>query len=73
LIAHADRRRVLPEEHAVKKLVLGGAPVVLVDGFVAGTWKLDGKRVVVEPFAPLPRIVRREVNEEAARLAEFLC
>ncbi len=73
LIAHADRRRVLPEEHAVKKLVLGGAPVVLVDGFVAGTWKLDGTRLVVEPFAPLPRTARREVDEEAARLAEFMC
>ena len=73
LIAHADRRRVLPEEHAVKKLVLGGAPVVLVDGFVAGTWKLNGERVVVEPFAPLPRTARREVDDEASRLAEFLC
>ena len=73
LIAHADRRRVLPEEHALRKLVLGGAPVVLVDGFVAGTWKLAGERVLVEPFAPLPRTALSEVDEEAARLAEFVC
>ena len=72
LIAHADRRRVLPEEHAVRKLVLGGAPTILVDGFVAGTWKLDGGRVVVEPFAPLPRACRGEVAEETARLEAFL-
>ena len=72
LIAHADRRRVLPEEHAVRKLVLGGAPTVLVDGFVAGTWRLDGGRVVVEPFAPLPRAIRGEVAEEAVRLEAFL-
>jgi hypothetical protein len=72
LIAHADRRRVLPEEHAVRKLVLGGAPTVLVDGFVAGTWRLDGGRVVVEPFAPLPRAIRSEVAEEAVRLEAFL-
>lgn len=72
LIAHADRRRVLPEEHAVRKLVLAGAPTVLVDGFVAGTWKLEAGRVEVEPFAPLPRKVRREVVDEAARLEAFL-
>jgi hypothetical protein len=45
---------------------------VLVDGFVAGTWKLDAGRVAVEPFAPLPRAVRRELGEEAARLKAFL-
>ena len=72
LIAHADRGRVLPVEHAVRKLVLGGAPTVLVDGFVAGTWKLDGRRVVVEPFAPLPRTAKRELGEEAERLGAFL-
>ncbi|MBA3384681.1 MAG: winged helix DNA-binding domain-containing protein [Actinobacteria bacterium] len=72
LIAHADRRRVLPEEHAARKLVHGGAPTVLVDGFVAGTWKLDAGRVAVEPFAPLPRTIRRELGEEAARLEAFL-
>ena len=72
LIAHADRRRVLPEEHAVRKLVLGGAPTMLVDGFVAGTWKVDGGRVVVEPFAPLPRGIRGDVAEEAERLEAFL-
>ena len=72
LIAHADRSRVLPEEHAVRKLVLGGAPTVLVDGFVAGTWKLGRGRVVVEPFAPLPRKAKRELGEEAERLGAFL-
>src|SRR5918994_1607434 len=72
LIAHADRRRVLPEEHSVRKLVLGGAPTMLVDGFVAGTWKVDGGRVVVEPFAPLPRGIRGDVAEEAERLEAFL-
>lgn len=63
---------MLPEEHALKKLVLGGAPVVLVDGFVAATWKSDGGRVVVEPFSPLPRAVRRELEDEALRLEAFL-
>lgn len=72
LIAHADRRRVLPEEHAARKLVHSGESTVLLDGFVAGTWKLDAGRVVVDPFAPLPRALRRELGEEAARLEAFL-
>jgi len=72
LIAHADRRRVLPEEHAARKLVLAGAPAVLVDGFVAGTWKSDAGHVVVEPFSPLPRGVLRDLRDEAAQLEAFL-
>ncbi len=72
LIAHADRRRVLPEEHAVRKLVLGGASAVLVDGFVAGTWIVEAGRVVVEPFAPVSRAIRRELADEAAQLEVFL-
>lgn len=63
---------MLPEEHAARKLVLAGAPAVLVDGFVAGTWKRDAGRVVVEPFSPLPRGVLRELRDEAALLEAFL-
>lgn len=72
LIAHADRRRVLPEKHVVRKLVLAGAPALLVDGFVAGTWRVDAGRVVAEPFERLPRTTRREIRDEAARLEAFL-
>jgi hypothetical protein len=45
---------------------------ILVDGFVAGYWEQAGDRVVVHPFAPLPRTARRELEEEAARLAAWL-
>ena len=72
LLGHADRRRVLPEEHAARKLVLGGAQALLVDGFVAGAWTVEAGRVVVEPFAPLPRSVRRELRQETAQLEAFL-
>ena len=44
----------------------------LVDGFVAGTWSFEGDRVRLEPFAPLPRGVRREVEQEARRLEAFV-
>ena len=72
LIGHADRRRVLAEEHEALKLVLAGEQTFLVDGFVAGTWQLERGRLAVEPFAPIPRSARRELEDEASRLAAFL-
>jgi hypothetical protein len=48
------------------------AQTFLVDGFVAGTWRVEKGRVVVEPFARLSRSVRSEVDDEAGRLEAFL-
>ena len=74
LLAFADRTRVLPEEHRKTIIALNGdvAQTFLVDGFVAGTWRVEQGRVVAEPFAPLPRSTRDELAEEAARLEAFL-
>jgi Winged helix DNA-binding domain len=74
LLAFADRSRVLPEQHRKKVIRMNGdvAQTFLVDGFVAGTWRADKGRVVVEPFAPLSRAVRRQVEDEAERLEAFL-
>lgn len=69
-----DRARVLPE--AYRKLVVRKnadvQPTFTVDGYVAGVWRVDKPRVVTEAFEPLPRTVRREVEDEAARLAAWL-
>lgn len=75
LLAHADRRRVLPEE--LRKTVIGKngdvTQTFLVDGVVAGSWSSDKKgKVALVPFAPLPRVARREVEDEAARLEAWL-
>lgn len=73
LLSHKDRRRVIADEH--RGLVIEGGWVkstLLVDGFVAGTWEVENGRVRVEPFEPLPRAVRREVDDEAARLEAWL-
>lgn len=74
LLVHARRTQVLPEEH--RPLVFStktpqSVGTFLVDGSVAGTWKLDGDTVRTTPFAPLASTARREVDEEAARLAAF--
>ena len=43
----------------------------LLDGRVAGTWRYDGARLLVEPFETLPKTPRRELDAEADRLAAF--
>ena len=73
VLSHDDRRRILADEH--RAAVIQGGEVratFLVDGFVAGTWSFDDGRVQLEPFVPLPRSTRREIEDEAARLEAFV-
>jgi len=75
LLGFADRTRVISDE--IRKQVIGKngdvAQTVLVDGVVAATWAVDPKgKVTVRPFAPLPRLWRRQVDDEAARLEAWL-
>jgi hypothetical protein len=74
LLVHARRSSILPEEY--RPLIFHtkapqSFPTFLVDGAVAGTWRLEDGRVRLEPFARLTRDVRRELEEEAERLAAF--
>jgi hypothetical protein len=46
-------------------------PTFLVDGVVAGTWRHERGRVTIDPFARLPRAARRDLDDEAERLAAF--
>ena len=74
LLAFADRTRVLPEQYRKTVIRMNGdvAQTFLVDGFVAGLWRVEDGRVLLEPFSALPRSVRRELQNEAERLEEFL-
>lgn len=74
LLAHDVRTRVFPDEYRKAIIARNGdvAETFLVDGFVAGQWKLEDGRVRLAPFAPLPHPVRREVEEEAGRLEAFV-
>jgi hypothetical protein len=73
LLAFADRTRVLPEAYRKRVIGVNGdvAQTFLVDGFVAGTWSMDGGRITIDPFAPLSRATRAELAEEADRLQAF--
>ena len=44
----------------------------LVDGFVAGTWRVDGSTVHLRPLRRLRREDRLAVTEEATRLGELV-
>jgi hypothetical protein len=78
VLSHADRTRVMPEEH--RKKVLPGAGIVratfLVDGFVAGTWKIErDKRRRVLAIAPFEKIAKRDrdaLAAEAERLVRWV-
>jgi hypothetical protein len=74
LLAHKDRTRVLPDDYRKAVIHKNGdvQQTFLVDGSVAGLWRQKGERIVLEPFAPLPRGAKRELENEAARLAAWL-
>jgi hypothetical protein len=74
LLVHASRTGILPEEH--RPLVFNvktpqSVNTFLIDGRVAGTWRHEAGRVKLDPLEPVPRRVRRELDEEAKRLAAF--
>jgi hypothetical protein len=75
LLAHARRTQILPERHRERVFNVRtpqSLHTFLVDGQVAGTWRFDDGRVRVEPFGRLSREVRREVDDEAERLAALM-
>jgi winged helix DNA-binding protein len=80
LFGHKDRSRVLPDAHRRTVVPTGRRMpgTVLVDGFVAGTWRHDedaaggAGAVVVEPLEPIARRHRAALVEEGGRLARFL-
>lgn len=77
LLSHVDRSRVMSEAHRARVFTVNGIVrgTVLLDGFVAGTWKIERAKnaatVVLEPFARWSKADRLGVQEEAMRLLAF--
>jgi DNA glycosylase AlkZ-like len=74
LLAQTRRTGFLPEEH--RSLVFStktphSSPTFAVDGRIAGTWRYEDGGMRLEPFAPIPRKYRRDLEAEAERLAAF--
>jgi Winged helix DNA-binding domain len=79
LLVHARRTQILPEEY--RPLVFAtktpqSTPTFLVDGAVAGKWRVERSRkkvtLVLEPFAQLSARARRELESEAQRLVRLV-
>jgi hypothetical protein len=71
---HARRTGVMPEQY--RPMIFStktpqSFPFFLIDGVIAGTWRYEGGRIRVDPFEPIPRPVRQELDEEAAALLAF--
>ena len=78
IVAHHDRRRIIPldyHETVIRRVNATTLAPVLVDGFVAGHWKVDRKRdmatLTVHPFAPIPRRFHGELRREGEQLVRF--
>jgi hypothetical protein len=78
VLSHADRTRVIAEEHRPVVVTKNGIvlPTILVDGFVAGTWKVTRARklatLTVSPFATLSTTTQQELAMEGEPLMRFL-
>ncbi len=76
LLAHARRTQILPEQYRERIFHVRNPQSVstfLVDGTVAGTWRVEPSArkitLVVEPFERLPRAAAEELRAEGTGLA----
>jgi hypothetical protein len=72
LVSHADRTRVIADEHRAYMARHRLVRAFLVDGVVAGTWTVAKRRLTVTPFGRLTKRDRAAVVAEGARLLTFV-
>lgn len=78
LLAHADRQRIISDAHRPRVVTrnLLVLATFLVDGFVAGTWRLERRRrevtLTLSPFEPLSAQATADLVEEGEKLARFI-
>ncbi len=77
VLSHADRTRIISEEHRARLATVNGIfpGTVLVDGFVAGKWRLvtagAAATLTIELWTPAGEPDRTALEAEAARLLDF--
>jgi len=69
-LAHADRTRIIADAH--RGLIVAGTRFFLVDGFAAGTWRVEDGAVRTVPFAELAPADAEALATEGERLTAFL-
>ncbi|MFD8578081.1 MULTISPECIES: winged helix DNA-binding domain-containing protein [Streptomyces] len=69
LLSHADRTRVVPAEVKGRSWTGNQAHcTLLVDGFLAGLWRLEGGVLTVELFDRVPKAAQEEIVAEGEKL-----
>jgi hypothetical protein len=77
LLSHADRSRILDDRYRSRVCTINGIvrSTILIDGYVAGTWKLirERKKTVlsIDPFYTLSQKDADALMIEGARLLHF--
>ncbi len=77
VLSHDDRTRVIADEHRPRVTLknLQVRATFLVDGFVAGTWKIERKKkaavLILEPFGKLDKRTLAELEREGDALLRF--
>jgi hypothetical protein len=77
VLSHADRTRIISEENRGRLYTINGIfpGTVLMDGFVAGMWRLSTARgsatLTIELWEPVPKAERGTVEAEGERLLAF--
>ncbi len=73
LLSHADRSRVVPPELKGRSWSGNQAHcTLLLDGFLAGLWKLDGTALTVELFGTATESRKEAIVEEGQRMIAAL-
>jgi len=73
LLSHADRTRVVPAEYWGRSWVGNQAYCTfLVDGFLAGVWRLAEGALVMETFGTLTKAQRADLVEEGVRMLDTM-
>ncbi|MDR3620755.1 MAG: winged helix DNA-binding domain-containing protein [Paludisphaera borealis] len=78
ILGHADRSRIIDDAHRPKVTTknLQVLPTFLVDGFVAGTWKISGAgakaKLTLSPFGPMTAAAKAQLTKEGKELMRFV-
>jgi len=74
LLAYVDRNRVIPEPYRKLVIRINGdtLPTLLVDGYVAGVWRVVDRGIEATSFHPLPDEAWQALAVEARNLLTFL-
>jgi hypothetical protein len=72
VLAHHNRSRIISRADRDRVYTDRFMRTFLVDGFVAGSWKIDDGRFVADPVRRLTKQQRTELDEEGERLRDWL-